>query len=609
MQYVILFFFSLSLHAAIEQYSNSGLIRSFEAEPDERQFIDEKRSIEEFKKQHFPFLTERHMWKEVSTLKDGTHSHRTEALYYEGRRVYNHYIRTHYNNRGFLEYVSSSLSHEVRGYTVTVSRDAQVFWQEKIREEFESTFGRKLNGGVQSEPVLYLDPDSGEMHSALEIHLVNHFPLYVRHLVLDEMTGKVLSEKQNARSVDVSAKVYTVSPYNSATASSVTLSVTSADKLLNSNLHVRREENANSPTLVDITPGDYTTQISADPASYNATCTGGSSDCPNQAFDGVNVFYHLSRYRTRIGSYLSDMGVTVNFLSEPIPTIVNALTLRGYATGELTNNAQYVQGCRADGSMPRCMVFFRPTRVSQESSELNCNTSTPVQFHDFAREALVIAHEYQHYVTDMMTFIVFGCDSSGNNCAVGDALHEAYSDYLGASYVTEAAGRNVTLVGEYGLQNCSALQRELATLKVYANDDATKDSHIGGLTWASGFWKLRTEYGVSVVDKLVLKSLTFLSTSPSFVDSVESLVKADNALYDGVHVTRIRQLFYDELKIIAGNSGIFRDSSKGIVEMGTKGCSSVSYSSHPLSAVSTLALFIFWLCSTITAGRIGGRIE
>ncbi len=603
LSYLIVFISStFAFGESIERHA-SGLIRSYETDANSTH-QKEVEAFQEFSRLNFPFVSSRHQWKEVLNIKDNTHTHKTYALYYEGRRISGQYLKTHYSAKGFIEYASSNISSKVEGFMSPPTRDAQVFWQVKAREEFEKQFQRPLNGAVSSEPVIFVD-EKGESHSALEIRVINDAPMYVREFTIDEMTGKVLKENRTSRDVSIGAKVYKVSPFGGSAAESVTLTTDSATQLSNSNFYVRREENISTPTLVDITPADYTGAIKSDPTQYNYACTGTSNDCPDQSFDGVNVYYHLSQYRNRIGTYLSELGASVTFPGEPIPVLVNTLTLDDKTYSQLSNNASYSTHCRSDGSMPRCMAFLRPALISAKESQASCNSTTAVSFHDFSREAIVVAHEYQHYVTDTITQIVNGCDRITRKCAVGDAIHEAISDYLAATYVSDLAGRDVTLVAEYALQNCTPLQRQLNTLKVYENTAATEDVHLAGLTWASAYWKLKTEYGTAVIDKLLIKSLFYEPTSPSFGDTVETLVKADKALYGGVHAARIRQLFYDELKIYAGQTGIFRDSAKGIIEIGTKGCSSVglSQSSGGLSILS----FCLWLLATLIIPRKFGR--
>src|SRR5262249_15313812 len=159
--------------------------------------------------------------------------------------------------------------------------------------------------------------------------------------------------------------------------------------------------------------------------------------------------------------------------------------------------AAYVpQVCRSDNSIDHCLVFLRPAPIAGPSI---CSDST-VAFYDLAREAIVIAHEYEHYITDQITGFVGGTLTKPN---VADALHEGTSDYLAASYVSYANNAEETLVGQYGFQACPAVQRQLNTVYTYAGpaEGEIEDPHLSGLSWASALWNLRTQFGRDIVDK------------------------------------------------------------------------------------------------------------
>ncbi|NBX82948.1 hypothetical protein EBQ90_07665, partial [bacterium] len=214
--------------------------------------------------------------------------------------------------------------------------------------------------------------------------------------------------------------------------------------------------------------------------------------------------------------------------------------------------------------------------------------------------AMVIAHEYQHYVTDMIAGIEF---SGSDTLTVGDVIHEGYSDYFGASYtVKENTDSSLTTIGAYAFQNCSNLKRDLSTKPVFDNTTQYSSGHRPGLVWASGLWELRALLGADATDALALKSLYFVSSRPGFIDTVEALVQADRSLYGGAHEARIRTLFYDERKFVGSLSGAFQDSEKKIVKVGFQGCSSVPNRSER-SGMATTLLLLTWLGLTLWAGR------
>jgi hypothetical protein len=140
--------------------------------------------------------------------------------------------------------------------------------------------------------------------------------------------------------------------------------------------------------------------------------------------------------------------------------------------------------------------------------------------------------------------------------------------------------------------------RELNTIRVYQNGTAETDPHIAGQSWASGLWNLRTLYGAAVVDLIALKSLFFLSTRPGFVEAVEALVKADKALFSGAHVSKIRTLFYDDIKFVGGKTGMFKDTQSKVVEMGLRSCLGVSSGRNSSSLFSLLSFIFFVLLSS-----------
>jgi hypothetical protein len=181
-------------------------------------------------------------------------------------------------------------------------------------------------------------------------------------------------------------------------------------------------------------------------------------------------------------------------------------------------------------------------------------------------------------------------------------LHEGYSDYFGASQISGLSGQTVTKVGEYAFQQCTPIQRDLATVRVFNNSGVESDPHVAGLSWASGLWKLRTEMGQATMDKIAIKSQFFLSTKPGFAEAVEALVKADKALNSGSHVARIRQLFYDEIKLGGVPSGMYRDSGSGVYEMGFRSCSHSERKESPLPWASLL-IFVLWLVVTLQMGK------
>lgn len=593
--FTFLVFSALGL-AETERFA-SGLLRRFAAENQSRDLQSEAAFIEK----HYKDLSPNFEWRAVVRNQDRTHTHSTFELRYQGRKVLDHALKVHTQKNGGVDLASSTFAQSF--FLALPSEDStqkKVFaWKRKLEQEWKKKLGISKGIGVRIEPVVWVNAKNFVPRAALDVHLTIDHPWTIRHFIIDEVTEEILEQKQVARSASATVKVHKVSPSYNASADSVTLSdLDDTSSLKNSYIWVRREEDTSNPTTVEVQPIDFTAVggFSTNPTSYNYTCTGTSAQCPNQGFDAVNVYYHIANFRSRINSYLASLGATVDFpYDDPLNILINPVSLDFGLPGlsDDVNNAMYVgEPCRSDGTMERCIVFLRPATLSATDALANCGSSSS-QFYDLAREGIVVAHEYQHYITDTITGIAFTASSTPK---VGDALHEGYSDYMAASYVSDLVSADITLVGEYALQECTALQRQLNAVRPYENSEADEDPHTSGISWASAFWKLRTEFGEEIADLLALKSLFYISTQPGFFDSVEAVVKADEALYAGTHVDRIRTIFYTEAKW----TGKLSMGSDGIAEIGFKGCGSVR---APVQSATTALLFFMWLLFTLQIGR------
>jgi len=320
--------------------------------------------------------------------------------------------------------------------------------------------------------------------------------------------------------------------------------------------------------------------------------------------DSGNVYYHLTSFRTWLDAKAASLGSQLSFPYDPIPVFVNFMakaiqkcrkTDTQYVDKtEQSNNAAYIAGpCDDSGTVNRCLVFLRYGTVSP------CGNGDPGG--SFAREALIIAHEYQHYVTDMITGIEFG---AANQLRVGDIIHEGYSDYFGASYASHNSAQDIHTVGQYAFSDkYIEEQRDLIEEGVIFSDStAYSNPHTPGWVWASALWELRDTLEATTVDLIALKSLFYLSTTPGFIDSVEALVQADRSLNGGVNEKTIRTLLFDERKFLGSLTGAFQDEDKRILKVGFQGCANVN-PGNAETGFPTIGIFLLWLISTVWGGR------
>ncbi len=587
---------------ALESRFASGLLRQFAADDPEGD-QGEARAVSEFLDREYGAFRPDFSWRRVSRFVDKTHTHLFFALQYRGRAVENRNLKVHYNRRGFIEYASSDWS-----VPISVSTDAEsgARLRERRREisqAFADKFGRPP-GRLELRPVIWVSRDSTRATPAFEVVLGDERRGIFRTFFIDEKTGTNLQEKITVRF----AEAFRINP-DAEARQTVTLPglAGGATTLSSSYFHVRRDEiSGGTSTLREVDPtanfsgtGGYFDDPT--PAQYAANCTGSTAtSCPNQGFEAVNVYYHLESFRERLRDYFTALGATVTLPADPLPVIVNSLSVDVDGDGDGSteaNNAAYIaQPCRdSEPAMTRCLVFLQPAA----GSSATCGDGIK-QFFSVAREAVVVVHEYQHYVTDSLTGMTMGQTQTN----VGDALHEGFSDYFAASHVSQLVGSSVTAVGAYAFQNCSAIIRDIGTVKVYDKDSLETGPHYYGWSWASGLWKLRQEVGATVMDKIALKSLFLLSTTPGFMDAVEALVQADKALNNGANAARIREVFYDEVKFIGGETGQFRDIGAGVIEMGLRSCAFASArATHSASAGASGAVLVAWLWGLMIWGR------
>jgi len=613
-----LFLFASVLNAA-PRYFRSGLLASFENEAPAAR-ADESVAVTSFLKEHFGHVRPEFSWREKRVFRDRTHSHFTFDLYYRGYRVMDRSLHLDYNRLGFVEYASSNWQKEFEADIRPLAGDARWWLESTLKAPYFARDGF-FRGSVASEPCVWLDTRSGEAVSALAVRF---FPSpkagMWRYFIAEANTGKVLSERPVSRGVDVASEAWIVSPYdgglNAGARTAVTITgLSDAASLTSPFFKVRRMENLTSAALSPVDPditGTPLTGFSNDPDDYDYECTGSVTDCGNQRIDSINVYYNLHKYRTKLASYFTTLGLDVPMVAphsagatrEPLEVYVNAFGLNTDGDGQVENEANnagfYPYGCgRVAGvDVDRCLIFMRPKPVT--STECGSDKA----FYDLAREAMVIVHEYQHFVTDSIVDLVPGSYDTSIDAIlhnVGDAIHEGYSDYFGASIVTENAGSNQTKIGEYAFQNCPYYQRDMGTIRKYTNGEAERDAHVAGLTWASGLWQLRNELGQTTADLIAMKSIFFLSTQVGFAETVEALVKADKALNGGVNAARIRTLFYEELAWGSREGNIFRDAAAGIVEVGFRSCSA---GGAPTDGRFTLALFGLWLGLSWALGKL-----
>lgn len=556
-------------------------------------------------------------WKISKRQEDETHIHFTFDLVFENHPVFFQHLKIHWNKEGFIDYVTNTLRKAIS----VPNRPQRVSWEE-LKDSLTQALYKKtrFEGTAKGTLGLWLNEDQSQAFWAFDIQAVPGRGGVLKRGIVSVETRELLEEKKIMRHWEGRpneiVKAFPSLPrtknsippnedkYNFSDAEPMTVVVREAG-ILKDTVSWVRFDRPNGMNYTDIGSTNSINFTVPEEDTYSADCTATIGTCSNQKLDGGNVFYHLKRYRSWLDDQAETFNATLQFAYDPIPSLVNFMGFSIQEDSEgnpvsatsQSNNAAYIgTRCASDGSMERCLVFLRPRASPCELGGDNKN------WFSLAREALVIAHEYQHYVTDMISGIEFG---SVGGITVADVLHEGYSDYLGASYVTwnDSGKTDTYVIGAYGFQHCENLKRNLSSNSVFNPDFAYVSPHRPGLVWASGLWELRSSLGPSTVDQIALKSLYFLSTSPGFIDSIEALIQADRSITGGLNETRIRTLFYDERKFIGSLTGAFQDGDKKILKVGFQGCANVEQAENPSSKVS-YAVLLLWLLGTLALPKM-----
>lgn len=591
-----------SLALADIKFYQSGLGRDWEllSAPKNRQ--SESEAIAQFFETYFPKVLEgrepQGQWKIRKSEIDKTHRHNNYHYYYKGRRVDGLGLALHYNREGWIEYADSDLEKNISVEFEGDSSKLRARIAAQLQSQLVKNSGRDLKTlrSWKWEPILWRDEDHPEWLAAFQIEVTFDSPFEIKNLIVEQSSGAILSDYEKIRRLHDSRVVTSVQVYKNSHAqglSSVSVTTDTNSQLKNTLFHVVRDETVSDVTSrKEIVPNDYSSLLAfkTEPSDYNPTCVATeAANCANQAFDGVNVFYHLQTYRSRINGYLTSLEAIPTW-ADPLMVIINSQYI---TIGNGKDNAAYITS-PCDVDIDRCLIFLKPTGSGTISG---CNGNQTIN--NLARESFVVVHEYQHYVTDIISGIEFGTSAK---TTVGDALHEGYSDYAAASALSDLNGIDVTLFG-VSFPACSGVRREIATLKVYEETSASEDSHLSGLTWASSLWKLRTTLGADKVDKIALKSLYFLGANPGFVSSVESLVKADRALNSGANVGSIRTLLYAEAKFLGSSESPFKDPNTLETFVGFKGCGGIELHNHKEQSQFSGAIFLVWGLLSLFLGR------
>jgi Fungalysin metallopeptidase (M36)/Fungalysin/Thermolysin Propeptide Motif len=165
---------------------------------------------------------------------------------------------------------------------------------------------------------------------------------------------------------------------------------------------------------------------------------------------------------------------------------------------------------------------------------------------DDGEDADVIVHEYGHafQAAQIPDF------PEGDQ---GGAMGEGWGDYLQAAYDAQRAPSATfnpcfaewDTLGSGDPAAIPCLRRTDTTLtaaQVGPGTACNAEVHCAGEAWSGALWQLRGLIGGTTMDRLVLQSHFLLTAQADFNDGAYALVKADRAIYGGVHEQTLRDV-------------------------------------------------------------------
>ncbi len=228
----------------------------------------------------------------------------------------------------------------------------------------------------------------------------------------------------------------------------------------------------------------------------------------NTHFDEVMVYYHATEFQKLMG----------NVVNYPYLNYPNSII-------KVHANVHYgINYSNAGAGYGDSLIFGDGDGISTNS---------------FAKEDVVIAHEYQHLITTALTYNGLNSGSWGYGNET-DALDEAFSDYFAGNYAgTTEMGAYVFIAG--ALRN---MDNTFVMSDWKGSGGTLSTAHEGSQIFSGALWNLRQELGASIANILIFEGLDNLNgANPKFIDSFDALIASDYAFYNGTHIIDIVDAF------------------------------------------------------------------
>ncbi len=167
---------------------------------------------------------------------------------------------------------------------------------------------------------------------------------------------------------------------------------------------------------------------------------------------------------------------------------------------------------------------------------------------DDAEDAPTIIHEYAHSLREFAS-------PSTNNGFERQAIEEGMMDYFATSYKMGIDSFGWRKFGYWDGNNPPAYSgRSVASDKIYPQG-LTGNLYSNSEIWSSALMRVHLKLGKLITDKLCIQSLYYLGENLSMPQTALLIIKADSAIYGGIHTETIWRTFA-ETHILPWYNGI-----------------------------------------------------
>ncbi len=255
------------------------------------------------------------------------------------------------------------------------------------------------------------------------------------------------------------------------------------------------------------------------PVTYsNSTAFNFTRD--SSAFEDVNSFYHLQRFKDYLGEIELD-----SMFDYQLPVDAHSLSNQDNSRFSLAGNSN------------KGRLYFGEGGV------------------DDAEDAEIIIHEFGHAIS------AYASPGSYNGGKESKALEEGLCDYLACSY-----GRHLDNykwkrlfswdAGIKPQQNNKFWKGRWCTTEKQYPEDLTGAKYEDGEIWAGTLMEVWEKLGRQTTDELVLAALNAFSKNMTMNDGARLVLQADSVLYNGQHQSTLLN--------ILGTSGLVNPQKLGL---------------------------------------------